>query len=491
MKRKTKQIIIITIVFLLGLGLLSPLFALTDSQFEEFQSNEKHYENLCQNYGSDDAGTCQNFKKYKEEKISRAKEDIKDAKSTLKDLDGKIEDEEEKFESYEEEIEILKVEIKDNEKSIEKTEVSIEKTEKEIEERKKHIKELNELVAEFLVNMQGEMRVNGYIEFLMGASDFSDIVRRSEGMKRIKEYNEEIINEVKEEQDKLEEDRKLLVRQKQQLDQEKELLKVQKEKAEALQEVVEEVIAELKEKYKDAEKLVEQSVQISKSEEKRLNDIIEKIEPPAPAPSTPGNSGDSGSSGSTGGGGPQTGGHASSGWQYPISGSFGYGPGVWGYPWGGRHLGQDFTAPIGSSLVAPANGIVVRTQGGCPSYGGLGSNCNGGWGNNMNLIVNVGDKYYGLMYAHIQQGGFTSSVGQQVSAGQRVALSGSSGRSSGPHLHVEVYYLGNQGYAAAMNYLTTNTFGTGSSWSANEYNYRCTTNGNSAPCRMNPSSVFP
>lgn len=517
MKQKIKQIVIMVIVLLLGLTLLTPLFAMSDTEYNKFSENEDQYQKLCSSYSPDDRDTCESFSEFKKEKIKRAKEDVKSAKSSISEIKGQIGEEENKLESYHKQIQELEVDIIANEKLVTQTEGSIRTVEKQIKDREDRIEELDLLIKSFLVNMQGEMRVNGYIEFIMGASDFSDIVRRGEGMKRIKEYNEALISEVLEEQALLEADKKNLVSKKEQLVNEKELLVVQVEKSKTLYSVIDAIVKELRVQKKTQENLVEQSTRISDSEEAKWKDIFEQAPPPPPpvvtppvgvpdavpgetpnipnvpnvpnAPNAP-DAPDAPSAPSVPSAPTTSGGHASSGWIYPVSGNFRVGNGVWSYDSGGKHLGQDYPASIGTTLVAPANGVVVRTSDvGCGDNYNISDRCNGGWGNYLNMIVNVDGNYYGLLYAHITPGGMLSSSGQKVSAGQAVAKMGSSGQSSGPHLHVEVYYIGKDTNTAFSNY-TTNTFGTGGSTSERG-NSRCQSNGNNAPCRVNPRSVFP
>ena len=93
-------------------------------------------------------------------------------------------------------------------------------------------------------------------------------------------------------------------------------------------------------------------------------------------------------------------------------------------PFGGRgighHRGLDIPAPIGSSVVSPANGTV------------LSSNFSGGYG----LMVVV-DHGYGLVtrYAHLSAS--LVEAGDVVVRDQQIARSGNSGRSTGPHVHYE------------------------------------------------------
>ena len=88
---------------------------------------------------------------------------------------------------------------------------------------------------------------------------------------------------------------------------------------------------------------------------------------------------------------------------------------------GAMHAGLDFPGPMGTPILAAAPGKIV--------YVGQKS----GYGN----VVEV-DHGQGIMtrYAHLS--GFTSRVGAQVTAGEQIAKMGSTGRSTGSHLHFEV-----------------------------------------------------
>jgi murein DD-endopeptidase MepM/ murein hydrolase activator NlpD len=94
---------------------------------------------------------------------------------------------------------------------------------------------------------------------------------------------------------------------------------------------------------------------------------------------------------------------------------------------GGRdhHLGVDFDANFGDPVKAAANGIV--------SFAGW----KNGYGNTV--IVDHGDGYQTL-YGHNQRN--LVRVGDVVRAGQQLAKVGSTGRSTGAHLHFEVHVNG-------------------------------------------------
>jgi len=89
------------------------------------------------------------------------------------------------------------------------------------------------------------------------------------------------------------------------------------------------------------------------------------------------------------------------------------------------HAGMDFTAPIGTDIYATANGT-VQSAGWQQGYG----NC---------IQINHGYGYLTL-YGHMS--GFKVHAGQSVKRGQVIGLVGSTGKSTGPHLHYEVHYKG-------------------------------------------------
>ncbi|MFF3334401.1 M23 family metallopeptidase [Streptomyces sp. NPDC002888] len=106
----------------------------------------------------------------------------------------------------------------------------------------------------------------------------------------------------------------------------------------------------------------------------------------------------------------------------PISGSYvstGYKSG--GSLWSsGSHTGVDFHAASGTAVHAVGSGTVVQT----------------GWGGSYGnqVVIKMNDGTY-TQYGHLSSIGV--SVGQQVTPGQQIALSGATGNVTGPHLHFE------------------------------------------------------
>lgn len=117
-----------------------------------------------------------------------------------------------------------------------------------------------------------------------------------------------------------------------------------------------------------------------------------------------------------------------------YEGAYGTGTFVWpavnhylsGNDYWSGHLGIDIAAGYGASIYAADSGVVVFAG---PALGGYG---------NM-VMIDHGNGYQTL-YAHMSSVGV--SCGASVLQGQYIGASGSTGKSTGPHLHFEVRYLG-------------------------------------------------
>ena len=96
-----------------------------------------------------------------------------------------------------------------------------------------------------------------------------------------------------------------------------------------------------------------------------------------------------------------------------------------GRRWGRMHKGVDWACPIGTTVYASCAGTVIQA-----SY-------NGGYGNNV--VISHADGRL-TRYAHNSK--LLVKVGQKVEQGEPIALSGSTGRSTGPHVHFEIYIGG-------------------------------------------------
>lgn len=115
--------------------------------------------------------------------------------------------------------------------------------------------------------------------------------------------------------------------------------------------------------------------------------------------------------------------------RWPVRGSINSEFGRRSSPWASDtsefHGGLDIGAREGTRVIAPAPGVVIFA-GGLPEYG-------------ITLVIDHGNDIKSL-YAHLSK--LSVSAAEPVERGQMVALTGSTGRSSGPHLHYEIQVKG-------------------------------------------------
>ena len=113
--------------------------------------------------------------------------------------------------------------------------------------------------------------------------------------------------------------------------------------------------------------------------------------------------------------------------------------------WGGQHLGIDISGGgiMGHPIVAAADGVILVSKNGCThNYGKSGScGCGGGYGNYVMIDHgNYQGATYRTLYGHMTS--TAVSVGQSVKKGQVIGYAGSTGWSTGAHLHFEVIVNG-------------------------------------------------
>lgn len=105
------------------------------------------------------------------------------------------------------------------------------------------------------------------------------------------------------------------------------------------------------------------------------------------------------------------------------------------------HTGTDFRTggQTGRSVYAGAIGSLYQRVDSCPTWGYSGSSCGGGYGNHVRIAH---ASPWVSIYAHLAEGWQNVRGYSSVLCGAWVGNSGSSGNSTGPHLHFEVRRYG-------------------------------------------------
>jgi murein DD-endopeptidase MepM/ murein hydrolase activator NlpD len=95
-----------------------------------------------------------------------------------------------------------------------------------------------------------------------------------------------------------------------------------------------------------------------------------------------------------------------------------------------NHLGIDWTPGAGTPISAVAAGVVTEAT------------SSGAFGVHVKIKHTIGGTTYTSLYAHMQAGSMTVSVGDSVGVGQQIGRVGSTGASTGAHLHLEIHNAG-------------------------------------------------
>lgn len=362
------------------------------------------------------------------------------------------------MDDIEKELAKTQANITEKEAEIETTNKEITQLEKEINQLEKEIKILEEKIQkreELLKDRLRSIQENGgnvqLLSVILGSQSFSELISRSTAVNTIMDQDKKIMEEQFRDKMALKEKQEEVEEKKADVEAKKEELEAQKDSLQDLKDQLDEQLAE-KEKIK--EKLVEEyeeleEYQLTLEEEQQLIDsqaaVIEKakklaqqekerLEREAAERAKAKTNSNTSSSSSTvvAGGGNGT-------LIWPASGrlSSGFGPRT--HPVTGErgkmHNGIDIAASTGTTVKAAATGVVAYA----------------GWMNGYGNTIMISHGSMTTLYAHLNS--INVSVGQTVKQGQKIGTVGSTGRSTGPHLHFEVHPGGYKNPANPMNYL--------------------------------------
>ncbi len=363
--------------------------------------------------------------------------EVRAADAEDEDLDAKIEEAEEGISDAKKEGKELKEQKDEAEK--EKKELSgkldsllaeVAETEKKIQDKEEEISEKEEelILAQVDENDQYEsmkkrikyMYENGnaqFVEILCNSKDLSDFLNKTEYISSISDYDRDMLAKYQDIVDQVQEQEAALEREQAELEGMQDDLIAKQAEVQALYDTRVDEIAGLKE---DIEANAEKLEELEAAKEAAEEAARKKAEAAAAAAAAAAQSTEAGASVVSGNG---TFTHPCPGYTR-ISSTFGYRTA----PTAGastNHKGVDFAAPSGTPIYAAASGTVTSA-----GYSGNAGNL---------LVINHGN---GLATYYMHCSKIYVSAGQKVEKGQNVAAVGSTGNSTGPHLHFQVMVNG-------------------------------------------------
>ena len=366
-------------------------------------------------------------------------------------------------EKYAAQASSMQTEIDDLSNQIDELKVKIEKLEKQIAENEALVEALNKRVKDRMVTYQTTMHFNGYLEFILGSKSFTDMLRRIYGVEAVLSKDRDDRAEYIEVITQLNNDKAELDEAKRVLDESYTELLVKQQELEEMQAYYEEQAA-----YYQAEYDRLNTEALPETEESYYS-IRKAMEDGGLSPS-------------------------SSYFVAAVHNSW-ISEGVWNYSDdfkdGTWHLGVDYAASRYTQIHAPADGVIVRANEGCPDINkpcmlhDCGYPLLGG-GNQVYMMVEVDGVVWGFIFMHMNE--IYVSKEDFVDQDEVIGTVGSSGQSTGPHCHIEMYKLG---YGKLIDFLdrtwdaSWNIGGRGRTM----YENRCSVS--STPCIVDPEEYLP
>lgn len=338
-------------------------------------------------------------------KLDSLEEEKAAVQERIADLTAQANDVQATRDALQQEIDLTKEEIATVEAYIERLQEQIDVKTTELEAAEKALEEKEELFAQTVRTTyeQGEI---SYLEVLLNSSSFSDLLTRLEIVSAIMGDNQKVVDEytaakedIEQKRDDLQDTQDEQKNYQENLNYKVDDLAASEAQQAALQESLEAYKAESEAEYDRIEsEMQDVSNQIAElSRQAAANGSVPMGDGtliwPTPSCTTT---------------------NSAYGYRvHPIYGTVKF------------HAGEDIPAGYGAEILAAASGTVV-TAGWVSGYG------------NYTVIDHGG----GLMTAYGHQSSFAVSVGDVVTQGQVIGYVGSTGNSTGPHLHFEVYVNG-------------------------------------------------
>ena len=402
MKKTLAKIIGVTIIMILLLQ-NSQVFATTKKELERQKQATK---SEAEKQQAENNNKIDEAKEKKEEIANEKSETMK----TVENLISKISDAETEVDDLNDKVKNLQTQISNKEKDIQQMEAEYTKQEELLDTR---------IVAIY------ERSQTSFLDVVLNASSMTDALSKYYAASELFESDKELIQSTKDQKAKIENEKTELENNKKDLDSS---LAKQKTKVNELQSLKSE-----KQSYADKltqdEKAVQKEIEELQADNKQIEADVKAAEKKFAAQIAElekQNASNNGKNNSNKNNNSTSGGNISSGSGYfmrPISGGSISANGY--YPSSGKFHGAiDYAVSPGTTVMAAADGVVMSTADLTSSYG-------------TNVVIrhaNGTQTYYG----HGTRGSICVRPGQIVKKGEKIMLSGSTGNSSGPHLHFEV-----------------------------------------------------
>lgn len=449
-----KRILACTAAVAIASGTVGSGFRYTSAEADQDSSESYYYEGSDSTAGDDtnsgesseDAAPSYDITQYAErlreiaqkqqeldDQMSQAESDIKDEEKTQKILKKKIDAINEEIDALNEYMTALEIEISTNKRELKNTQLEINDG---VEGLKKRLR------AMYIAGS------DSYTTMILESDSFYDVLMRMELIKRVAKHDDSIIDNLYKLKAQYESKEKELAAKQAEYDTQYEQYQTEKATLDELYQSSEETKKLLEEKQKklqeendafDSEKsqyqedlsgiLKTSSGTTSRDDEVRatmaLADVkLEELHTEIREKQKNGEKLEDNEPTYT--------------FAWPVPGCYNITSGV-GARWGSYHTGLDISGAHGTEIHASETGTVIRASQTCThDYGKTSScGCGGGYGNY--IIIDHGNDFITL-YGHLTE--VDVEVGDEIKQGDVIGKMGSTGFSTGDHLHFEIRYQG-------------------------------------------------
>lgn len=384
-----------------------------------FLGDEQNFSGSIVCSSIDVSGYAERLKEISKEQEKLDKQ-IKESEKNIKDQNKKQELIKKKIDTVNEKISTLNSYMTQLEIKIESNNRKLNNKKKQIENNVDQFKE--RLRATYLLGEQ-----NTYISALFESGDFYEMLMRIELIKRVAKYDNDIIDNLIEQKNEYENVQKDLNSQKEEYNANLSDLTSQRKELDKLYNSSE----KLREEYENKKKELEEANKKYKEEREAFEADIASLLSSGSKDVTSENAEllakEVMSNADT---------KLSFGW--PVPGNYNVTSGV-GPRWGTQHNGMDISGSKGTAIHSAEEGKVLIASQSCPHNYGKNESCGCGHGYGNYVLIQHSDGF-ATLYGHMTS--VKVNVGDIVKKGQQIGTMGSTGYSTGNHLHFEVRFNG-------------------------------------------------
>lgn len=280
----------------------------------------------------------------------------------------------------------------------------------QIKEHQDSINQMNQEIAAKMDQLKSRLNVIyrsgdvAVLDIILGSSGFDDLIDKADILQKMGNYDSKLISGLRSQIDTVSAENAEIEKNKEEVSKAKAVLDEKKSELLKLQNESDKILSNLN----GQASVLRSRMNGIDSERRRINSQIKKASSPVSSVSAASN-------------------YTKGRYVWPVPNSRRITAG-WGD--GRNHKAIDIGAPMGTPIVAAADGVVVKAV-------------NSGWGGGYGLHLQISHGGgYETLYAHSSR--LCVSCGQAVKQGQVIAYVGSTGYSTGPHLHFETKKNGRQ-----------------------------------------------